>query len=450
MPLFRKAICAVFFILLLVQMPVAASFTAVAAPELFGASVLVADLHGDGQEKLLLGKEGGVFVLDEGGLQQFIEVPGRVTAVAVGDVTGDFRHDLAVGTDRGGALYLYTERAGTWERHGHAQYLWDTIIQLGIHDFNGDGWGDVVALTDKGEAYVYLSREGNLFPLWKSPAGELVVGCAVLDVDRNGYPDLIFTLRTGYVAVLTWGEEEFVPLWENYPWGAVESLAVVSDASSPEWLVVTSQKMLYAWRWQNGEVINSRKFEAQSLGERLVYIPKHGLLSLSSVTGISLFELQSSEVVEKWRVPGLFGDDAFFYAGDFYFRDPSGAYLRLVEGAESWRVFVHDQEVTGYVDVLRRDGQLYVNLLNLAPILGLTARLEGGWKVSAGPMEVTLWPERTVLDWQGFLIPLGSPLVEEGGLPFLPMEVLPLLGWTVQIDALRQLVVFVENWGWWI
>ena len=160
-----------------------------------------------------------------------------------------------------------------------------------MHDFNGDGWGDVVALTDKGEAFVYLSREGNLFPLWKSPAGEYVVGFEVLDVDQNGYPDLIIALRSGYVAVLTWGEEEFVTLWENYPWGAVESLVIIPHATSPEWLVVTSQKMLYAWRWQNGEVTTSRKFEAQALGEHLFYIPQEGLLSLSGATGISLFDL---------------------------------------------------------------------------------------------------------------------------------------------------------------
>src|SRR5690606_18884170 len=161
------------------HMPVAASYTAVAEPALSGVHVLVSDLYG--QASLLIGKEQGVFIRAEDGERQLVEVAGRVTAVAVGEVTGGFRHDAAVGTDRGGALYLYTERDGTWERHGHAQYLWDTVERLGVHDFNGDGWGDVVALTDKGEAFVYLSREGNLFPLWKSPAGEYVVGFEVLD-----------------------------------------------------------------------------------------------------------------------------------------------------------------------------------------------------------------------------------------------------------------------------
>ena len=448
MPLFSKTVCAVLFILLILHMPVAASYTAVAEPALSGVHVLVSDLYG--QESLLIGKEQGVFIRAEDGERQLVRVAGRVTALAVGDVTGDFRHDLAVGTDRGGALYLYTERDGTWERHGHAQYLWDTVERLGVHDFNGDGWGDVVALTDKGEAFVYLSREGNLFPLWKSPAGEYVVGFEVLDVDQNGYPDLIIALRSGYVAVLTWGEEEFVTLWENYPWGAVESLVIIPHATSPEWLVVTSQKMLYAWRWQNGEVTTSRKFEAQALGEHLFYIPQEGLLSLSGATGISLFDLQTSTVAEKWRVPGLYGDHAFYYQGDFYFRDMTNAYLRLVEGTQHWRLFVYETEVTDFVGMVQRDGQLYFNLLELAPLLGLTTRLEGGWKISTSHGEVTLWPSSTVLGWQELSIPLVSPVVEEAGVPFVPVDVLPLLGWTVRIDSLRQQVIFLENWGWWV
>lgn len=450
MPLSKKAVCMAVFFVLLMEAAGAAAYTAVAEPALFGAHVLVADLWGQGQPSLLLGKEGGVFVLEESEPQPLIEVPGRVTALAAGDLTGDFRPDLALGTDRGGALYLYTERGGIWERHGHAQYLWDTIVGLDIHDFNNDGWGDVVALTDRGEAFVYLSREGNLFPLWKSPSGEVVVGMEVADVDGNGYPDLVYALRSGYVGVLTWGGEEFATLWENYPWGAVESLLIIPHASSPEWLVVTSQKMFYAWRWQNGEVITSRKFEATALGEHLFYIPQQGLLSLSGVTGISLFDLETSGVVERWRVPGLYGDHAFYFAGELYFRDKTQAYLRLVEGSPQWRLFVGDKEVTGFIDVLQRDGELFFSLLDLAPVLGLALNLEGSWQVTGAAGDVALWPGQTVLGWQGLLVPLANPVVEEAGVPYVPVDVLSLLGWTVQIDFLRQQVTFLENWGWWV
>ena len=149
-------------------------------------------------------------------------------------------------------------------------------------------------------------------------------------------------------------------------------------------------------------------------------------------------------------MPGLYGDHAFYYQGDFYFRDMTNAYLRLVEGTQHWRLFVYETEVTDFVGMVQRDGQLYFNLLELAPLLGLTTRLEGGWKISTSHGEVTLWPSSTVLGWQELSIPLVSPVVEEAGVPFVPVDVLPLLGWTVRIDSLRQQVIFLENWGWWV
>jgi hypothetical protein len=450
-PLLKRTVCAVFLVMLFYCASAAASYIAVAEPDLHGAHVVVADLFGQGEQNLLVGKDHSVYLLEEGELRLVIdELSGRVTALAVGDVTGDFRNDLAVSTDRGGALYLFTERDGVWERHGHAQYLWDTIHRLGIHDFNNDGWGDLVALTDKGEAYVYLSFEGSLYPLWKSPPGELVVGVEVLDIDADGFPDLIYALRSGYVAVMTWHEEEFAAIWENYPWGAVESLVALPNSASPEWLVVTSQKMLYSWRWRGDGVEANRQFEANGLGEHLIYVPQEGLLSISMVTGISLFELQSSQVVEKWRVPGLFGQDPFYYRGEFYFRDSTDTYLRLVEGSLQWRLFVYDTEVTSSVDYMSHNGQLYFSLLDLAEVLGMEVHFENGWRVTSGTTEIALPPSSTQVGWRDLLIPLATALVEEEGAPFVPSEVLTLLGWNVKWDLLRQQVVLVRNWGWWL
>lgn len=79
----RSSLC-----FLLAQAAAAASFTAVAEPELSDAQVLVADLYGTGEQNLLLGKEQGVFILTEDGPRQLIEVFGRASALAVGDVTG--------------------------------------------------------------------------------------------------------------------------------------------------------------------------------------------------------------------------------------------------------------------------------------------------------------------------------------------------------------------------
>lgn len=449
---FRKfTVSVVLFILLLSSASMAATYIAVEVPELQNSAPLVADLYSQGESTLLLGQGHSVFVLAEDTTVPLIEgILGHISALAVGDVNGDLRNDLVLGTDSGGALYFYTEKSGIWERQGQPQYLWDTIRLVEIHDFNNDGWGDVLVLTGKGEAHVLLSVEGTLYPFWKSKPGEVVVGIEAIDIDQNGYPELIYAFQSGYIAALGWEDQEFTVLWENYPWGLIESLIVLTHQSSPEWLVVTSQKMLYGWRYRNGEVVSSRLFEANELGEHLFYFAGQGLLSLSQKTGISLFELQSASVKEQWRVPGLLGDKAFYYQGDFYFRDPHGIYYKLVEGNNRWRIFLHNQEITESVAILNHDGELFYRLPDLAQRLGAVEIPDNSWYYVLGGHEIVLDPEHNRISYDNVVIPMTNPILEMDGLPYVSAEVFPLFGWRVELDSSRQHVIFQQNWGWWL
>ena len=141
-----------------------------------------------------------------------------------------------------------------------------------------------------------MGRE--LYRFWESPAGKRVSDLAVSDIDGDGLPEVIFTLDSGYVGILKWEDQELVSLWENYPWGLIDSLVVLEDRTPPEWLVVTNQKMVYSWRWSSGEVVLNRHFYAPELGETVLYVPDAGLLSFSRETGASLYSLQSSSVKE--------------------------------------------------------------------------------------------------------------------------------------------------------
>lgn len=446
----RKLACLTFSILLFTAAAAASPYIAVTVPELQGAAVVAADLEGQG-EILLVGRGREVFLLDQEGSRELLQhLPGDVSALAVGDINGDFRPDLVIGTERSGAIYFFTERSGFWQRQEQAQYLWESISRLEVHDFNSDGWGDVVAVTERGEAFVYLSHEGSLQPLWRSPAGDRVVGLEVADVDLNGYPDLVYALSSGRIAILTWtAEEEFATMWENYPWGQVESLVLLPHAASPEWLVVTSQKMLYAWRWRSGEAAATRLFEANALGEQLFYVPGQGLLSFSKTNGLSLFELQSSSIKELWRVPGIYGTSAFYYGGQLFFRDENQVYYRLAAGSDQWRVFVHRMEVTDQVELLNHGGQLYFSLEDLAPHLGFELSWDGKWKAALVQGEVILEPASTVAHFRGLPVPLSSPVMELEGRLFAAHDLFPILGWIVELDAVKQQVILVKNWGWW-
>jgi len=440
----------VFSILLVPSVTSASTYIAVDVPELQDSVVLLADLSEQSNLALVLGQGHGVAMFADNTIIPLIDgISGRVSALASGDMNGDLKNDLVVGTDSGGALYTYVERNGIWERHGQPQYLWDTIRHLESHDLNNDGWSDIVVVTGKGEAQILLSSEGSLYPAWRSKPGENVVGLDVLDFDQDGYPELVYAFESGYIGLLRLEGQEFSTFWENYPWGSVESLVVLPHQSSPEWLVITSQKMVYGWRFRNGEVVSSRIFEGNELGEHLFYFPGDGLLSLSQKTGVSLFELHSTSVSELWRVPGLFGNRAFRYQEDIYFRDRNGTYYKIVQGNASWRVFLHNQEITDEVMVLDHDGELFFRLPDLAERLGITSIPDNGWYYSVDGHDVIFDPERYAVYYDSIVIPMQNPVLQVDGLPYVSAEVFPLLGWKVERDSSRRHVVFQKNWGWW-
>ena len=156
-------------LILLPNMVQASPYIVVDEPDLEGTVVLFADLFSQGETNCLVAKGSTVSLLKNGFKTELInDIVGQISALAVGDVTGNLRNDLIIGTTNAGALYFYKEQNGYWVREGQPLYLWDTIQKIEIHDFNNDGWGDVVVLTGQGEAQIFLSWEGKLYPFWKS------------------------------------------------------------------------------------------------------------------------------------------------------------------------------------------------------------------------------------------------------------------------------------------
>ncbi|XP_072349863.1 integrin alpha-7-like isoform X2 [Scyliorhinus torazame] len=136
-------------------------------------------------------------------------------AVATVDLNSDGWMDLIVGApyffDRkeeiGGAVYVYINQAGRWNRVQHLRLngTKDSLFGLAvanIGDINQDGFGDIaVGAPYDGEGKVYIYH-GNNFGLNVIPAqiidGETVgvtkFGYSIaggLDIDDNFYPDLV-------------------------------------------------------------------------------------------------------------------------------------------------------------------------------------------------------------------------------------------------------------------
>jgi len=90
--------------------------------------VVVGDILGNGSEQLLVGSGSLVSILSEGEVVGEIRgFHGNVTALGYGDLTGNLRTDIVVGTDNAGALYTFTSHNGEWRRTGQPRYMWSPI-----------------------------------------------------------------------------------------------------------------------------------------------------------------------------------------------------------------------------------------------------------------------------------------------------------------------------------
>lgn len=448
----EKRVCffVIIWILLLPTLALASPYMVVDKPELQSAIILLGDLYGRGESVRIVAHGSSIYIEEKGIKTEIItDISGKVSALAFGDLTGNLKNDLVVGTANAGAIYVYQEQNGEWYRTGQPLYLWDTISKLEVHDLNNDGWGDLVILTGQKEAQVLLSWEGKLYPFWKTGPDQLVVDWQVADINQDGFADLVYILQSGYIGALTWDEQEFTTLWENYPWGQMESLIILEQQSSPEWIAVTSQKMLYGWRWKGDEVVSSRHFHATDLGESLFYIPGQGVLSFSKKTGASLFELKSSSVVEKWRIPNVFATSAIYLDGGYLLGDPNHNYFQLVSGEGKWRIFADHREITDLVEIREFEDHLYFNLQQLGTTLGFTVVKGQSWHLLKDSQYLTIEPETNQIMTAGVTIPNALSFQYWDDALYCTADFLPLMGWLLEIDQARKQILLNPNWGWW-
>jgi hypothetical protein len=196
-------------------------------------SLATADVNGDGKPDLVVANAsdtnnmigaGNISVLLNSGdgtfragfTSQVGSPPQAPTAIAVKDLNGDGKPDLAVvftgipdsngiTTDGGGIAIFLGNGDGTFRTGPVVNALSGNITDaITISDVNGDGKPDLVVTHCCFADVIYLlgNGDGSFQTEQHILSGPSPVAAAVADFNRDGQPDLTFADRDGYVVAL--------------------------------------------------------------------------------------------------------------------------------------------------------------------------------------------------------------------------------------------------------
>ncbi|MEP6652137.1 MAG: VCBS repeat-containing protein [Myxococcales bacterium] len=171
------------------------------------ASVALGDLSGDGKADLAVASSlGSVVVLTNSGTGTFADsvtysVGIRPSAVAVGDLNGDGKLDIAVanaGRELGTGDVAVLLNAGGGNFVAANYMAGSNPAAIAIADLNGDGKGDLaVANRDSGASVLLNAGDGTFGAPAKYAAGSTPFWVAIGDLNGDGKPDIALTSASG-------------------------------------------------------------------------------------------------------------------------------------------------------------------------------------------------------------------------------------------------------------
>jgi hypothetical protein len=181
--------------------PVNYPLSTVAAP---GLAIAVGDLNGDGKPDIAVDVDSGAGVLLNAGngtfgAASYYQAPGNFgggNGIAIGDVNGDKKPDLLIpGSLAGtGAVFLFLNQgSGTFAFKGPIDVPEGTDM-VALVDINGDKKLDIVANDALGEVFVLLGKGNGTFtaePGYPFQSGSSATALNVADFNGDGAADIL-------------------------------------------------------------------------------------------------------------------------------------------------------------------------------------------------------------------------------------------------------------------
>lgn len=414
-------------------------------PELSNSLVTVGDVLHIGEDQIIAANGTRIDIYVDGQVVSSItDLTSNVTALITGDLTGNFRSELIIGTENS-VVYIYQYQEGLWKRIDEHRYFWAPISRLLVNDITGNGWGDLVVMNSRGELFVLLSFQGELDIFWRSQTGNNVKMVELADLNGDGAAEIVLAHQSNQISVLSWHDSQLELMWENYPWGSVEGLMVGkinANQRYPEIMVTTSQGMFYSWQWSGVDYTITRRF-AQTLEGKSLYLESIGLINFSKDQGLNLYRVNSDSLTKQWEVIGLKLVEIYQVNGRKLVKDSNSDYYWLDDFDINRVTVLLDGKLQNVTpEIIYIGGQTYLPLKETAEFLGWEVLGNRRLFITKNLDYIIIEPNNSGIIWNNLPVPVSVNMIRHGSRIYLSTDFFKILGYNVNFNPLTFELVY--------